>query len=108
MRDERFRDVRSRLLFTRKLSRKNRSDLVISCLSRARWLFAIYLLLRLSKVRLCCLRILPLPKFIGRLLCFLGFHDFRIVQESFSFGGGIVEKVECKRCGLIATRQAKN
>lgn len=43
---------------------------------------------------------------LGRLLCWLGFHDFRVVDRAFEFGaGGAIEKVECKRCGVTMTRQ---
>jgi hypothetical protein len=42
---------------------------------------------------------------LGRLLCWLGFHDYRVVEASFSFGsGGGVETVECRRCGYRMTR----
>jgi len=42
---------------------------------------------------------------IARLLCFVGWHDFRIIEVSFGFGpSGDVEKVQCRRCGLITTR----
>ena len=42
---------------------------------------------------------------VGRLLCLLGFHDFRVLEVTFGFGaGGNVEKIQCKRCGLIITR----
>lgn len=48
-----------------------------------------------------------LPSLLGRLLCWLGFHDFRVVDKIFGFGaGGGVEKVECRRCGVTITRQA--
>jgi hypothetical protein len=43
---------------------------------------------------------------IGKLLCWLGFHDFTVLSRTFGFGEGDgVEKVECKRCGVIVTRQ---
>ncbi len=42
---------------------------------------------------------------LGRLLCSLGYHRFRIVEKTGSFGTGGVEKVQCTRCGLIITRQ---
>jgi hypothetical protein len=41
-----------------------------------------------------------------RIRCWLGFHDFHVIRESFSFGGGGIETVECRRCGLRRTRQA--
>ncbi len=47
----------------------------------------------------------PTPGLIGRLLCWLGFHDFEIISESFSFGGGGIETDECRRCGLRRTRK---
>jgi hypothetical protein len=42
---------------------------------------------------------------LSRLLCFLGFHSFRLVEKTGSFGSGGVEKVQCQRCGLVITRQ---
>ncbi len=49
-------------------------------------------------------KLLPI---LGRFLCWLGFHDFRVIDRTFEFGaGGSVEKVECRRCGVIMTRQA--
>ena len=44
-------------------------------------------------------------RLLGKILCWLGFHDFRILTESFSFGSGGVETVECNRCGLRRTRR---
>lgn len=47
-----------------------------------------------------------LPPLLGRLLCWLGFHDFLVIDRTFGFGaGGEVEKVECRRCGVTLTRQ---
>ncbi|MBT3305135.1 MAG: hypothetical protein HN377_01495 [Alphaproteobacteria bacterium] len=43
---------------------------------------------------------------LQRLKCWLGFHDFRVLEISFGFGeAGDVEKVECKQCGLIISRE---
>ncbi len=42
---------------------------------------------------------------LSRLLCSLGFHRFRVVERTFSFGSGDVEKVRCQRCGLTITRR---
>ena len=43
---------------------------------------------------------------IGKLLCWLGFHDFQVLSRTFSFGETEgVEKVECNRCGVVATRR---
>lgn len=42
---------------------------------------------------------------IGRLLCRLGIHDYRLIEVVGSFGAsGQVEKVECRRCGCTTTR----
>jgi len=47
-----------------------------------------------------------LPPLLGRLLCLLGFHDFRVIDRTFEFGaGGSIEKVECRRCGATMTRR---
>ena len=47
------------------------------------------------------------PGWVGRLLCLLGVHDYRVVDVSFGFGaGGSVEKAECRRCGARRTRRA--
>ena len=45
--------------------------------------------------------------FVEKMLCLLGLHDFEVLSKTFGFGeGDSVEKVECKRCGLIITRRA--
>jgi hypothetical protein len=47
-----------------------------------------------------------LPTWIGRFLCRVGIHDYRLVEVVGSFGyGGQVEKVECRRCGYTTTKQ---
>ena len=40
-----------------------------------------------------------LPTLLGRILCWLGFHDYRVVNVTFEFGADAVEKDECRRCG---------
>jgi len=48
-----------------------------------------------------------LPLLLGRLLCRLSFHDYRVLEIMFQFStGGSIEKVECQRCGATITRQA--
>ncbi len=43
----------------------------------------------------------------GQLLCWVGFHDYRVLEIRFQFGAGSgIEKVECQRCSVIVTRQA--
>ncbi len=46
---------------------------------------------------------------IGRLLCWLSFHDFRIIDRTLGFGaGGGVKKVVCQRCGVVVTRSVQD
>jgi hypothetical protein len=50
---------------------------------------------------------MDVSSFVGRLLCGLGFHSFRVIDATLGFGaGGSVEKVECRRCGVIVSREA--
>lgn len=43
---------------------------------------------------------------LGRLLCVLGVHDFRMLEVRFGLGkGNNIEKRECRRCGRSATRR---
>jgi len=45
-------------------------------------------------------------RLVGRLLCFVGLHDFRTLDVTLGFGaGGSVARVECGRCGHQATRR---
>ncbi|NQV82758.1 MAG: hypothetical protein HQ494_02960 [Rhodospirillales bacterium] len=47
-----------------------------------------------------------LPVTLQRLMCWLGFHNFRVLEVTFGFGeAGDVEKVECRLCGLILSRE---
>ena len=47
-----------------------------------------------------------LRSIFGKLLCRLGFHEFRVLEKTFQFGAGSgIEKVECIRCGVVVTRQ---
>lgn len=46
-------------------------------------------------------------RWLGRLLCLAGIHDFRIVEVKFGFGlGSRIEKVQCRRCGFVTTRRS--
>jgi hypothetical protein len=46
-----------------------------------------------------------MPAFLGRILCFLGVHDFELIDATFGFGpGGEVTRVQCRRCGYATTR----
>jgi hypothetical protein len=50
--------------------------------------------------------VLKLLRVLGRILCVLGLHDFRLAEKNFSFGSeGGVEKVRCRRCGRTFSRQ---
>ena len=60
-------------------------------------------------LRRSTVRISSLMDPFRRLLCFLGFHDFRVVEATMSFGAsGAVEKVECRHCGFRTTRRQHN
>jgi hypothetical protein len=46
-----------------------------------------------------------MPTLLGRVLCFLGMHDYALIDASFSFGApGSVSKLRCRRCGKKKTR----
>ena len=47
-----------------------------------------------------------LLQLLGQILCWLGFHDFRVVDVTFGFGTDAVEKDVCRRCGATRTRRA--
>lgn len=48
-----------------------------------------------------------LPASVGRFLCLLGLHDFRVLEVRFGFGqGNRIEKVECRRCGQLSARRS--
>ncbi len=48
-----------------------------------------------------------LPNMLGRLLCWLGLHDYQIIDRSFDFGScGDTEKVQCRRCRQVIIRKA--
>ncbi len=48
-----------------------------------------------------------LLKQLGRIFCWLGFHDYRVVNVTYEFGAGAVEKDQCRRCGATRTRIVK-
>ena len=43
-------------------------------------------------------------KFMGRLLCLISFHDFKVTDRTFNFSSGGFETVECRRCEIIVRR----
>jgi hypothetical protein len=47
-----------------------------------------------------------LPPLIGRILCWLGIHDFRVDSVTYEFGTDAVEKDVCRRCGITAIHKA--
>ncbi len=52
-------------------------------------------------------RTLTVPKILGRLLCLLGIHDFRILEVTYGFApGSNVQRLQCRRCGRTTTRSA--
>jgi len=49
---------------------------------------------------------MDLPDVVQDLLCRLGFHNFRVIEITYGFGdAGDVEKVECRRCGVLMVRE---
>ena len=51
---------------------------------------------------------LPIPPLMGRLLCRIGWHDYRILEVTGGFGGGgSVEKRKCRRCQFVSVRQGQ-
>ena len=49
-----------------------------------------------------------MQELLGRILCFIGFHSFRVSEVTVGFGEtGSVERVECRRCGFVTTRQGR-
>ena len=46
---------------------------------------------------------------LGKLGCYLGFHDFDVISVTFGFGeNDNVEKVQCRRCGFVTTRRLED
>ncbi len=49
---------------------------------------------------------MDLPDVVQDLLCRIGFHNFRIIEVTHGFGDACdVEKVECRRCGVLMVRE---
>jgi len=46
-----------------------------------------------------------LPPLLGKILCWMGFHDFRIVSKTYGFGDDGVEKDVCRRCGVVVVKK---
>lgn len=45
-----------------------------------------------------------LAKIVVRLLCILGFHDFKVIDATLGFGAaGGTSTVQCRRCGQVIT-----
>ena len=48
-----------------------------------------------------------LSSLLGHFQCWIGFHNFRVINKTLGFGAaGSVEKVQCRRCGMTMTREA--
>ncbi len=46
-----------------------------------------------------------MPGWLGRMLCIIGIHDFRMVDVVMGFGpSGSIENWRCQRCGAKTTR----
>lgn len=46
-------------------------------------------------------------RILGQFLCWLGFHDYRVVNVTYEFGADPVERDECRRCGATRTRLSR-
>jgi len=45
-----------------------------------------------------------MPDILGRVLCFLGMHDYVLTDATFGFGApGGISKLRCRRCGKKKT-----
>ena len=45
------------------------------------------------------------PPMYYRVACWMGFHDFELLEVQFYFGAGAsVEKVKCRKCGISMLR----
>ena len=46
-----------------------------------------------------------LLNFLGKFCCWLGIHNYCVIDASFGFGtGGNVEKIQCQRCSNVTIR----
>lgn len=41
---------------------------------------------------------------IGKILCWFGFHDYRIIDVNYEFAAKGIERDECRRCGATRIR----
>ena len=49
---------------------------------------------------------MDLPDIVQDFLCQLGIHNFRVIEVTCGFGDAAdVEKVECRRCGVLMVRE---
>ena len=49
-----------------------------------------------------------LPEWLGRWLCRVGAHEYQVIDASFGFAPGeTIERVECRRCGVVTTRRGR-
>jgi len=45
------------------------------------------------------------PEIVGRVLCFLGLHEYELIDVTFGFGSsGSISKLRCCWCGKIKTK----
>lgn len=46
-----------------------------------------------------------MPEILGRILCYLGVHDYELTGATFGFGApGGISKLRCRRCGTVKTK----
>ena len=47
-----------------------------------------------------------LSVWMGRLLCLIGVHDYRVIEVVEAFGlAGNVHKTQCRWCGYVTTQR---
>jgi len=52
-------------------------------------------------------RVGALAGIVSRLLCLLGFHNFKVIDATIGFGlAGGTSTVQCRRCGRVVTRSS--
>lgn len=46
-----------------------------------------------------------MPDILSRVLCYLGLHDYVLIDATFGFGApGGISKLRCRRCGKIRSK----
>ncbi len=80
----------------------NKNKVRITTRTEENWSIFLYIRALLNEIE--ATDMVKLPPLLGRILCWLGFHDYRVVSVTLGFGTGGVERDECRRCGATVTR----